>query len=58
MLEIARKIGKNFDYIRVDLYFCNNKIYFGELTFAHGSGFERFSDYSYDVLLGNMWVGK
>ncbi len=34
MLEIARNLSKAFKYVRVDLYYCNNEIYFGELTFT------------------------
>lgn len=34
MLEIARKLSSGFTYVRVDLYFYNKQIYFGELTFT------------------------
>ena len=34
MLEIARNLSEAFTYVRVDLYYSNNKIYFGELTFT------------------------
>ncbi|HWK24494.1 MAG TPA: ATP-grasp fold amidoligase family protein [Ureibacillus sp.] len=34
MLEIARGLSRAFLYVRVDLYYCNNEIYFGELTFT------------------------
>lgn len=34
MLDIARKLSSNFTYVRVDLYYYNGKIYFGELTFT------------------------
>ena len=32
MLEIAEKLSNYFDYVRVDLYNLQGKIYFGELT--------------------------
>ena len=38
MVKIAEKLSKGFPHIRVDLYNINGKIYFGELTFYHGSG--------------------
>ena len=33
------KLSENFPHIRVG-YECNEKVYFGELTFHHGGGFE------------------
>ena len=34
MYSIARDISKDFKFVRVDLYYCNNQIYIGELTFT------------------------
>ena len=34
MKEIARKLSKDFAFVRVDLYQVGEKIYFGELTFS------------------------
>lgn len=34
MKEIARKLSKDFDFVRVDLYQVAEKLYFGELTFS------------------------
>ena len=39
MFDIARKLSKGHPYLRVDLYECNDKIYFGELTFFPKSGY-------------------
>ena len=41
MKELAVVLSKNIPELRVDFYEVNNKIYFGELTFFDGSGFER-----------------
>lgn len=41
MLEIAKSLSKAFTYVRVDLYYCRDKIYFGELTFTPGACLER-----------------
>lgn len=38
MVEISRKLSADFDYVRVDLYDINGKVYFGELTFSPASG--------------------
>jgi hypothetical protein len=34
MVEIARILSKDFDFVRVDLYERNVKVLFGELTFS------------------------
>lgn len=34
MIEIAKKVSKDFPFVRVDLYCNNEKIIFGELTFT------------------------
>ena len=38
MLEVATKLAKNIDYVRVDLYNINKRIIFGELTNYPQSG--------------------
>ncbi len=43
MLNIASKLSVGLPHVRVDLYVINEKVYFGELTFYHGSGYECFS---------------
>jgi hypothetical protein len=42
MLEYSMKLSKNIPHLRVDFYSVGTKIYFGELSFYHGSGFEKF----------------
>ena len=42
MKELATILSEDIPELRVDFYEVNNKIYFGELTFFDGSGFERF----------------
>ena len=39
MLSVARKLSKDFSYVRVDLYEIEGKVYFGEMTFTPASGF-------------------
>ena len=52
MIEIAKILSRDFNYVRVDLYNIEDKIYFGELTFSHGSGFETFFPEKYDRIYG------
>lgn len=56
MIEIAEQLGESFEFIRVDLYQPNGeKVVFGELTVAHGSGGEPFTPQRYDFELGALW---
>jgi hypothetical protein len=53
MIEVAESLSASFLQCRVDLYNCNNRIYFGELTFTAACG--RINNYTDDFLveLGN-----
>lgn len=55
MVEIARELSKDFDYMRVDLYNIDGHIFFAELTPFHTGGGGRFSDTSFDFKLGESW---
>ena len=55
MLEISKKLSEDFDYVRVDLYEVERKIYFGELTFTDGSGYDILQPDKYDVEWGTYW---
>ncbi|MCD7710030.1 MAG: glycosyltransferase, partial [Porphyromonadaceae bacterium] len=39
MLEIAKKLSEDFEFVRVDLYDTSERIFFGELTFTPHAGF-------------------
>ena len=53
MLGYARILSKPFIHVRVDFYIVENKVYFGELTFTNGAGFDVVKPYEFDVQLGN-----
>lgn len=55
MLELARLLSKDFAHVRVDFYSINDRIYFGEMTFYHGAGFQKFTPESLGVKMGN-WI--
>lgn len=40
MFEIAGRLSEGIPYLRVDLYYINNLIYFGETTFFPQNGFD------------------
>lgn len=55
IIELAKKIATDFrdTYVRVDFYNKNNgKIYFGEITFHHMSGFAPIEPKIYDINFG------
>jgi hypothetical protein len=54
MLSIAETLAKGLIFARIDLYYHNGKIYFGEVTFHHGGGFEPFLPQEYDELCGQF----
>lgn len=54
MLDIASSLSRKLPHVRVDMYVINNKVYFGELTFYHGSGTEKITPKKWDYKLGDM----
>ena len=54
MKEFAAILSKDIPEIRVDFYEVDNKIYFSELTFFDGSGFDKFEPKEWDKKLGTM----
>ncbi len=52
MKEIAGQIAQNFKYVRIDFYDVDGKLYYGEITLHHGSGFDTFDPEKYDVEYG------
>lgn len=55
MIECARKLSKPFPHCRVDLYNIDGKVYFGEITFFHGSGYNNIEPYDADLEIGS-WI--
>lgn len=54
MLEIARELSKGIPHVRIDLYNINGKVYFGEMTFFHWSGFVPFKPEDWDEKIGSL----
>lgn len=52
MIRVANKLAIGFPHIRVDLYNCQGRIYFGELTFFHNSGMVPFEPSEWDLKFG------
>ena len=55
MIELARKLSKDFPFVRVDFYEVGDKVYVGELTFTPGSGFGKYEPVDWDFEMGK-WL--
>ena len=55
MKRIATRLSKGIPHVRVDLYDINGKIFFGELTFSHWSGWVPFEPREWDYTFGS-WI--
>lgn len=58
MLRIAELLGKDMDFVRVDLYDTERKIYFGEITTTPVNGCGDFQPKSMDAQLGSVWAAS
>ena len=54
MLDVARKLSKDFPILRVDLYNIDGKIFFGELTFTSQGGMMDFYTQDFLMKLGQI----
>lgn len=52
---LAAKLSNGIPHVRVDFYDVNGKIYFGEMTFFDGSGFDGFEPQEWDYKFGE-WL--
>lgn len=55
LLEVAKKLSEDFDYVRVDLYSFEEKVYFGELTFCHNAAFSKFNPEKWNIEFGKYF---
>lgn len=55
MLEVTKKLANPFNQVRVDWYIYENRLIFGEMTFFHGSDFEKFNSREWEELMGSWF---
>lgn len=55
MVEVAKKLSSDFDFVRVDLYDFQGKVYFGELTFSPLGGILSYFTTETLEFLGNKF---
>jgi hypothetical protein len=54
MMEVCRKLARDFAFVRVDLYWTGGRVYFGELTFTPSAGLLKITPGDYDYAMGEM----
>jgi len=57
IISIIDKLSYDFNFVRVDLFAINNKIYFGELTFIPTAGYLHFKNKKDDLKWGS-YIGS
>jgi hypothetical protein len=55
MIDLARKLSAQKTHVRVDFYYVNKAIYFGEITFYHAEGLLGFDPPEWDKTFGD-WM--
>ena len=55
MLDLSRVLAEGIPQVRVDWYFADGQLYFGEMTFYLGSGFDEFVPDEFNEVFGD-WV--
>lgn len=55
MIKFSKVLSKGFPHVRVDFYEVDGKLYFGEMTFYHFSGFMPFNPSCWDSRFGE-WI--
>lgn len=55
MLSYAEKLSSDFPFARVDFYLVKGRVYFGEITFFHGAGYDKFSSKELEMSMGR-WL--
>ena len=54
MIDMVKQISKGLDFLRVDMYYINGKVYFSECTFYPCDGYMKFEPEEYDEKIGKL----
>jgi hypothetical protein len=55
LVQVARALSADFDFVRVDLYSVGKKVYFGELTCTPNQGYGRIAEPRRQRMRDEMW---
>src|SRR5699024_10176066 len=56
MIDLSKMLSKGFSFVRVDCYYVDNRIYFGEMTFFPTSGMGKFNPPEWNRKLGQRLI--
>ena len=56
MRRISRLLSKGNPFMRIDLYECNKKLFFGEMTLFPASGMGSFLPQDWNQIMGNLII--
>jgi len=56
MVKIVKKLSQGLIFVRIDLCFIRNTIYFGEMTFYHSGGLEKLKPDYYGDIFGSYLI--
>jgi len=54
MIELSTQLSKDFPFVRVDFYYVNEEIVFGEMTFFPTSGMGQFYPSKWNTIMGEL----
>jgi hypothetical protein len=55
MIAAAETLGRDFPFVRIDLYCHAGKMLFGEITHSPNGGGGKFNPPEFDAVLGSLW---
>ncbi len=58
LADVAARLGADFEFVRVDLYLSQGKVWFGELTHYPANACARYAGFEQDLFVGDIWAGK
>lgn len=58
LVQLAEDLARGFDFMRVDLYSVQNKLYFGEFTPYPNGVSKRYFEGEQDYIFGEKWIYK
>jgi hypothetical protein len=56
MIELAERLAQDLEFVRVDFYDVDGRVYFGELTFFPAAGNGQFRPPEADLQVGRLWT--
>ena len=54
LFRICEVLSRGFSLVRIDFYYLNDRIYFGEMTFTDGNGINKFIPREENVHWGDL----